>query len=679
VLNGGHKVAEKTKESIQSGLLACEKRFDKERRSDEDRSVYYLISKDILAASPSLYGDFLGLLEGLEQKDLETFNEGCFPLYQALLTVYQKGRRDLGEPIYSGRDLLKIRKNIEGLKARIAEGVPPKDIFEAGRQDLIERIKQGFAKRFGIKKVPEHFDKERIRTVQDFIRYISNLAHKDDTKEALLAFYFSLCLNDEWHAFRAGKAVNVGDYLEDDKKEIVEAVLKQYSPDKIIMPSLLGIEENQIGAFREALETETVATTLGSIQTIDMKLGNAKRGIETLGDLDAYPEEKDKATLALCLKHHKAVGQALAELFGSLKSKKPISESSRLIAARLADIYGVDSWTAGEIKRVQDDVKVVSLIVDMLKKVEDEDIDRKIEELHAALEPSESVIRIFQKIGEEFERSSGALALSHDLAYLENIFVKNDDKLDDIEKKAAKDYIDGIRNLMTGLEGISMRVKEYFEKVAKSIHGAKKEILESRMEEIRKVLHATGEAMNITSTMTSNMNLLIEHMRQCLGCRTTEINNDTNLTFGEPYKFYLLSQTDDFSDSIADEIVSLLPVTFEDGKKGMAFVLDQLYGTKSSDVLASHIKTIEKKREGLKARFPDAHIPIVVSQAALRSVGLDGSLLMDRLNATGKKDIFLASDLSITIPVSALGEHYTEFGGGARSAGPRSVAALVIA
>ena len=63
-------------------------------------------------------------------------------------------------------------------------------------------------------------------------------------------------------------------------------------------------------------------------------------------------------------------------------------------------------------------------------------------------------------------------------------------------------------------------------------------------------------------------------MRQCLGCLTKECNNDTNLTFGDTGKFYLMSQTEKQEGSISDEIVLLTPATMEDGTRQMTFMMD---------------------------------------------------------------------------------------------------------
>jgi len=254
------------------------------------------------------------------------------------------------------------------------------------------------------------------------------------------------------------------------------------------------------------------------------------------------------------------------------------------------------------------------------------------------------------------------MALAQDLSYLENIIVKDGDKLEPKQKRVLDDYLLSIRSQMSVLESVYGRVKEYFEKIKKGAHVTKNEVLRNRLDEVEKILNQSDKAVSVGTWVTSNINLIIENMRQCLGCLSREVNNDTNLTFGDYNKFYVMSRGEKEKGSIADEIVYFVPIEVSGGKQEMSFVLDQLYGSKSSDVLTAHVKAVAKKYSSLKKSFPKAEISIFVTNAALASAGIDQSQAEVKIKSISEdlkvEPIFGAS---VTIPESALGEHYVEF------------------
>jgi len=315
-----------------------------------------------------------------------------------------------------------------------------------------------------------------------------------------------------------------------------------------------------------------------------------------------------------------------------------------------------------------------------LRKLEEENVDSVIAKLQSALTPSKEVMDIFNSLGEEFKVTSGAMALTQDLSYLENVIVKDGDKLTSEQKKILDDYLSSIRSQMSVLESVYGRVKEYFEKIKKGAHVTKNEVLRNRLNEVEKILHQSDKAVSVSTWVTSNINLIIENMRQCLGCLNQEINNDTNLTFGDYNKFYVMSRGEKEKGSIADEIVYFVPVEVSDGEQEMSFVLDQVYGSKSSDVLTAHVKAVAKKYSSLKKAFPKAKISILVTNAALSSTGIDQSQAERRFKSISEDlKVEPVFDASVTVPESALGEHYIEFvPASGRFSGPASVSGLRI-
>ena len=181
--------------------------------------------------------------------------------------------------------------------------------------------------------------------------------------------------------------------------------------------------------------------------------------------------------------------------------------------------------------------------------------------------------------------------------------------------------------------------------------------------------------------MTKDLNLIIENMRQCLGCMRKEINNDTNLAFGEYNKFFMMNQSGKEKGSISDEIVFLVPIKKPDGKEEMSFVLDRVYGSKSSDVLIGNISSVYKKYQAIKKEFPNANLSISISREAMSSVGVDSEILKKRLvdivkNINGSE---LVEGLNASLFKSKFSDNYVEFGDkGARESGDRTFSALII-
>ena len=302
-----------------------------------------------------------------------------------------------------------------------------------------------------------------------------------------------------------------------------------------------------------------------------------------------------------------------------------------------------------------------NLVCNVLRKLDEEKVDEAIEKLQTILLPSKEIMNIFNSFGEEFKASSGALALSQDLSYLENIIVKNDDKISVEQRKMLNEYLGAIRSQMLSLESVYGRVKDYFDKIKKSAHVIKNEILINRLEGIEKILYRSDNAVSVTTTMTGNLNLIVENMRACLGCKRKEINNDTNLTFGDLNKFYIMSQGEKQKGSISDEIVFFSPVKLPDGKQEMSFVMDKIYDANSLDMIIAHIRSAIKKCSFLKKSFPEAKVSILVTDSAL--LGSTIEKVQEKINETIKE--VRASSLrgaTVTIPESVFSVHYVEFG-----------------
>ena len=94
------------------------------------------------------------------------------------------------------------------------------------------------------------------------------------------------------------------------------------------------------------------------------------------------------------------------------------------------------------MKEIQDEIQPIGLVTSMVNKMQEEKVEENIAELQTRLIPNNQIIEIFNKLGEEFHQESGALALSKDLSYLENIIIKDANKITLEEKEVVKNYID---------------------------------------------------------------------------------------------------------------------------------------------------------------------------------------------------------------------------------------------
>lgn len=672
---------QRTKEEIRKALILQEKRIEKEKWSQDDRAEFYNLSTDILEAAPSLYSEFSPIFEKLSPKDMKTFMKELFPLYQAQLVITQQLKGE--DFVYRPKDLVVVRQALQNFTEKIEQSNGDnKNIFFEEKTRLVDILKDSFKNRFGLLKVPEQFTKENIRSIQNNIRYIGNISERNEEREVIIAFYLGLELNDEWSAFREGKEVKVEEYFSDRQLEVLRPLLEEKMNGYDTLARVAGISKEQMPRFQEILQEDTISNLVGSIQTVDVKLGDIKRNVEELTDPDIYENPKDKEMVILLDNEGELVWKVLAKTYSELLGKgEPLSESEKMLQSKIATIFEVVSWNTDEVKKIQNLMQPLKLVSNMINKMEEERVDDNITELKKRLVPTKNIIDIFNRLGEDFKQESGAMALSKDITYLESLVVKDDKKLTVEEKEEIKKYLDLIKEKMKDLEGTLDKVREYFDKIKNSSHLENHALLKNRLADIEKIIRSKDSDAVIISHMTKDLNLIIENMRQCLGCMHKEHNNDTNLAFGDYNKFFMMNQSEKEKGSISDEIVFFVPVTMPDGKKEMSFILDQVYGSKSSDVLMGNILSVYKKYQALKKEFPEVGLSICISSEAISSAGIDIEILKNRLEKTIETPRFGESSegLSANIPKSAFSDNYIEFGSGdVRTSGERQFSGLVL-
>ncbi len=342
--------------------------------------------------------------------------------------------------------------------------------------------------------------------------------------------------------------------------------------------------------------------------------------------------------------------------------------------------FEMGSWDKQSVKNLQKRVTPIGLTTNIYDIINSLDSENEIQQLRKLLQPGEHVMQLFKKLGEEFTPSSGARALSHDLSYLESIIVKRGNELSIEEKGSLQAYLDGVRQQMQKLEQIFSSIQQKLDTLIKSTPPDNNDAYKNRIAEIERALNSTDKLETITTSMTHNFNEIIENIRACLGCLRKEVNNDTNLSFGDSNKFLMLTRSETQKEPVADQIVFVEPIQYGITQE-ISFVFDQLYGTKSSDILVNHIDTVLKTYRRIITRFPDCKISVCITSACMASSGLSTELLHEKLAKRLGDALLIESldEIEVDVSASVLSDHYIEFGqGGPREAGKRKTGGLII-
>ncbi len=695
----GPNTAPRTKEALFAGQKDLGRRFEKERWSEDDRADFQNIFRTITLAAPSLATDFLEMFKKMNLKDIKKFMSELFPLFNVEILMMEKGQGRPGAR-HDLRSLVGLRKKIREIKSRLQTGSAS---FDQEKLDLIKDIQQRFQARFGIIKTPQAFGAEQLKALINCSVYLSNLVNPTDQKQCILAFYLALILNGQWESFRRGESVDPGEYMSPPIAARLTEVMegRQKMLDGLWAHS--GIREEDQSKFQELLQTEEAVIEIGNVETVDVKLANLAINMKRLEDPDLYPAQLDRDRMKLLVEFgNKKVGAVVAKTYLSLTGKQvELNEDEQLLRQEIERILIANNLPlqAETVKKhFQEEMKPLALISNVLSDINNLKVEEEIESLRNLLRPGNEIISIFKRLGEDFQPASGALALSQDLDFLDNLIVKKEAVLQESEKRLLQQYISGIRGQLVKLEGIYQQLKLKFAGVKGAQHG--NELLRSKLQEIDRILNTTDSGqVSVSSVMTNNLSNIIENIRECLSCVRKGINNDTNLTFGDGNKFFLYSHSElQKRGSLADQILFLEPVSYGQptdpteqaetsdrageivpAQTELAFVLDRLYGNCTPFVLINHVKAVYKKYKVIKDNFPGAKLSIFVSESAFRSSGTDSGLLATQLsNALGKEVIITPSQAKVYVLPSAQGDHYVEFGGVARTSGERTVSGLKI-
>ncbi|MDO8509869.1 MAG: hypothetical protein Q7S24_01880 [bacterium] len=669
---------------FHSGTSTMEERLAKGRWGQEDRSSCYRIAGDVMAADPLLYTELLGLFNQLNPNQAKQYVREILPLYRAQLALYEKSSRN-DTKSYDPDILVSMRADMSELSVRFE--VAGAEAFTEKRDNLIEKIKGIFKEKFGIIKIPDNFNPDDTLSLANISVYLGNLSNRTNEREATLGFYLALMLNGNWEEFRAGGAIDPDVYLTAEKSVFIKRILEKRTELSPITANQVGVAEAEMPRFKRILQQEIQNVVIGEVQTIDVKLMNVLINLESLSDLDLYPDPLDKARLGLLIAYgNKKVGAVAAKMYQLLKDPGKtfqFSEEELIVRGEIERVVRENELelTPETVKiNFQDSMKPLAAVMSVLNFTNESNATKEVEKIRDLLVPTAQIVEIFNRLGEEFKVSSGAMAVSQDLNYLENIVNKREKDLLEGEPALLKDYIRQIREQLVKLDGIYEQMKNKFAPLKQSSHSDSNPLFKAKLDEIDRIISTQIAARTITSTITNNFNSIIENIRECLSCKNQGCNNDTDLSFGDENKFFIYTQTEEKTEgSIADQIVFVEPVTFGDGSTGFSFVLDRMYGASTPDIFINHVKTVIKKNRQLHTSLPDSNLSVMIPSSVVATGGLTAEMLIKKLETDIGGSIEITQGVAVvSVAPSAVADHYIEFGGGSRTAGERAVEGIII-
>ncbi|PIZ76411.1 hypothetical protein COY05_01355 [Candidatus Peregrinibacteria bacterium CG_4_10_14_0_2_um_filter_38_24] len=522
-------------------------------------------------------------------------------------------------------------------------------ILQECNTQITQMLSSFLEQEMGLRNLPP-VTAEMMEKITPFITYLTNIAKVSQEKRLILSFFISLQISGKWDAFKRGEEIDLSTNFSDDNVAQLQAYLSKRTAYDIFA----GFDQSFFAKLNESTEAVMVGESGGIVGT----LGEIDRHSADLKDPDNFSETERHLFDVVQRFGPKKVGKALSMRF------RDASYSDEVIEA-LGPIDN-EKETLPTLQKV---ARIFGSLLKFQETIEAADIGGHVRRLENALTPSFQVIAVFQKIDVEMSGNSGAKPISDDIEYLESILNKKRSEITEEEYNTAKGYLDGVRKTTMELYVVKDTITKEFSLLDEASKKTSElsDIFKSRLSTFRKIIVAESgdKAITLRSTMTGNLNDVIAHIRQCLGCKEKEVNNDTNLTFGDRNRFFIVTREFSMnpSQSLSDELVTVLETKEENGEKKLSFVMDNVYGARSPDILVTNVLAVLRKLRSIRNVAGSRSIDIFVTDAALNSCGLTLQHLQEKIQKEFGKALLSETTKAVTVAPSASGDGHYEIGG----------------
>ncbi len=641
--------------SIRASCQSLFIKFAKRDRTNQARNINYAHSDlasfyekiDAFRGNLPFTSDLLKTFDSL-QEDRENFRLMQNHVLQGFASVARIASGNLAT--YMPR-LTAISNELHAQITSTTDIAQQKVFLETCRKKLDNLLAETFESELGIHNLPP-MTQEIMDHIMPHIAYLSNISESTPFKRDILSLFVLLNTTGKWDAFKRGEVLDLSPYFSGENLRALEAYLNNRTAHDIFA----GVDPTFFGKLSEKTEAVMVGESGGIADTI----GGIERHLGDLSDSDNFTTMEQKLLGILKKFGSKMVGKSLSERF-----RNPT----------YTDEVMVELGTLENEKDVLPTIQKITRILGSLLKFQESigalDLTEKLQNLENSIKPSNAVIMAFQKIDVDMKSESGAKPIGDDIEHLESLLNKHREKLSDDEFTLANEYLAKVKQATMDLYVMKDTLTKEFMALQEASTKTKEmgERFKSRLEEFRKLLvvDASDKVITLRSTMTGNIEDVIGHIRQCLGCLTKEVNNDTNLTFGDRNRFLLITREFkmDPSQSLSDQLVTVLRTKEEGESEGrLSFVMDNVYGTRSPDILAVNVLTVLKKMKALKKSTGSKSIDIFVTDAALISCGLTMEHLEKKIHDEFGSTSMRRTTKNVTVEPSASGDGHYEIGGG---------------
>jgi len=572
----------------------------------EQTNLYWNITS-IINVDATIASDCLLIINWVSNKISKKFSKEILPIIVSRLYLIK------WEWWYNPEDTKELTKYISDIIEMNKQWTFNQNTQESLRIEILKSMKDWIKKRFSIKEMPLESLVDNMWKIQKYLIYLANIHSKTEEKTAILWLYLWLQLNNKWNDFRTGKEIDYTEIFDEN----ITWTLRSYFNTKKENDLFTEYSEKQ----KEVFQTDTSIQTLWTVQTIDSKLSAIHESLNDLLDEDNYETDDEKNMLSILLKHWKTVWWTLALLHQWKESL--FKEQHILVKKDLEASYGsID--LASTISLLQHTASEVSPSINFANKVKAMGISDKIEKLNSMKLPNAELVKIFGKAWEKLSTSSWVIPIKNDIEYLSDI-LNTSKQLNDQERQKGLSFLNEISEYLQSLQKDFDRISSMYDNLAKTILAWDNDSLKWRIKDMNRIFDTSkqsNEQSFLTTKLTSDFDIIIPNIRGCLWCMKREINNDTNLTFGDSNKFFAAIFAEDPNRSIADCIVDVFPYSlgdnFDQKNSKNTFVIERVYWERTPDVLLSIVNVILKKKN--ESTISD--IDILISNEAISSCWL---------------------------------------------------------